>query len=170
MEEYRKLVYNGITYDNFEISNTGQIRNLKTGNILKPNINKSGYYVVLLSMGHRGKVKSIRVHKALAETFIPNPNPDLFNIVHHKDANKLNYNLDNLEWTTCKQNILYHLENAYKNNERANNRRLTVSDVRFIREDYKQHNHSMLELSRMFNISKTCILRIIHYKIYKDVS
>lgn len=47
-------------------------------------------------MGNRGNVKVIRLHKALAEIFIPNPNG--YSIVHHKDENKSNYALDNLEW------------------------------------------------------------------------
>lgn len=170
MEEFRKLVYNGITYDNFEISNTGQIRNLKTGKLLKHCISKTGYYFVSLSMGKRGKVKLIRLHKALAETFIPNPNPDIYNVVHHKDSNKLNYNLDNLEWTTSKINTQYHLEEAYKKDDKANNRKLSIDDVIFIRSNYSESNYSLSELGKMFNVSKTTILNIVHNIFYKEIA
>lgn len=58
-------------------------------------MNKKGYIILTLPMGKRGSVKTIRLHKALAETFIPNPNG--YSIVHHKDENPSNFSLNNLE-------------------------------------------------------------------------
>jgi hypothetical protein len=67
----------------------------------KIHINKDGYPVVGLSI--KGKEKKFRVHKLVALTFIPNPEnkPE----VNHKDANKQNNHVNNLEWATHQENM-----------------------------------------------------------------
>lgn len=76
-------------------SNLGRIANIKTGFILKPQINKKGYYTITLSDIYKHPVK-YNLHRIIAETFIPNDNPNN-NHVNHKDENKLNNKIDNLE-------------------------------------------------------------------------
>lgn len=161
---FKDLIYTGIKYDNFEINEFGDIRNKKTGTIYKKSINIGGYYYVTLPLGERGKVKGIRVHKALAEVFIPNPNGH--NVVHHKDENKLNISLDNLEWTTNKGNTQAYLQNRYAENPYANNRKLTKLDVEFIRNN---KNISNSKLANMFNVSKVTILNVKNNKLYIGV-
>lgn len=92
------------TLDNFskyEISSFGNIRNKTSTNILTPNI-KSGYYGVGIR-NDKNKYISMKLHRLVALSFIPNPlNKET---VNHKDHNKLNNNLSNLEWaTTTEQN------------------------------------------------------------------
>lgn len=55
--------------------------------------------------------KHILVHRAVLESFVDNPDPDFYTDVNHKDLNKLNNNLDNLEWCNRSQNIRYSIEN-----------------------------------------------------------
>lgn len=97
----------GTEYADFVIDTNGNIKNLKTNHIYKFSVHKSGCLMVYIPLGKRGAVKGIRVHKAVAETFIPNH--DNKKIVHHKDANKQNPYVDNLEWVTSKENTKYHL-------------------------------------------------------------
>lgn len=104
---FKTMVYGGIEYADFVIDTNGNIKNLKTNHIYKFNVNKAGYLMVYIPLGKRGAVKGIRVHKAVAETFIPNH--DNKKIVHHKDENKKNPYVDNLEWVTPKENTKYHL-------------------------------------------------------------
>lgn len=92
------------TLDNFkkyEISSFGNIKNKNTKRILNPGI-KSGYLHVSIT-NNNGDRKSCKIHRLVALTFIPNPlNKET---VNHKDHNKLNNNLSNLEWaTTTEQN------------------------------------------------------------------
>lgn len=103
-------------YENqYEVSNTGKIRRIKhritVGNTRpllperekKLSLNKKGYWIVALYKGQQQKHFS--VHRLVAEAFIENPHnlPQ----VNHKDENKSNNNVDNLEWCTNKYNSAY---------------------------------------------------------------
>ena len=80
----------------YKISPDGQVLNVQTGNLLKGNVNSHGYMVFSLTKG--GQKKDCKLHRLLALTFIPNPNN--YDCINHKDGNKLNNSLDNLEWCT----------------------------------------------------------------------
>ena len=158
----KELIYDGKTYINFLIDENGNVLNSKTKRILKKSIFKDGYYHIKLTMGKRGKVKSIRLHKAVAETFIPNPRK--YPIVHHKDENKLNCCCENLEWTDSKTNTQYHLKKLSETTDYYNNRKLTKDDVKYIRKN--KGIISSRELAKIFNVSKTTILNAQNYKLY----
>lgn len=100
----------------YQISNTGKVRSLhrlvkSRGKQLRPvrsiilkfNITRHGYYQVKLSKHH--KYTGLYVHKLIALHFIPNP--ENYPQVNHKDGNKLNNSIDNLEWCTQKQNTIH---------------------------------------------------------------
>lgn len=101
MKETWKDIYNIPMY---EVSDLGQVRNKKTGRILKQAHLNTGYTFV--SLRNNNKTHSYSVHRLVLETFDPRPNADQLD-VNHKDWDKLNNKLDNLEWTTRKQNLLY---------------------------------------------------------------
>lgn len=96
----------------YQISNLGNVKSLarykKNHNklqkveerILKANISNRGYYYVMLNKN--GKQEHKMIHILMAKAFIPNINN--YPIVNHKDGNKLNINLDNLEWCTYSHN------------------------------------------------------------------
>lgn len=87
---------------NYEVSSTGEVRNIKTGNILKGKY-KRGYKYVNLSYG---KIKrTAQIHRLVALLFIPNPNN--YPVVNHKDENPTNNSVENLEWCTQSYNLSY---------------------------------------------------------------
>ena len=98
MEEVYKVIDG---YDNYEISNLGNVRNRKTGRILKHKIDTNGYYCVGLSPTN-GKRKTSVIHRLIALNFIPNPNNK--RCVDHIDRNKLNNDLRNLRWVSSSEN------------------------------------------------------------------
>jgi len=87
-------------YDNYEISNLGNVRNIKTGRILKPIINGRGYYKV--SLCKSGKQKNFTIHRLVAGAFIINPENK--QNIDHCDNNRLNNDICNLRWVTAKEN------------------------------------------------------------------
>lgn len=97
--------YEGI----YEISDTGLVRNLRKdsknrtyhGKILIPGLTGSGYPFVLLSVN--GVTKNKMIHRLVADAFISNP--DKLREVNHKDGNKTNNRVTNLEWCTRAENL-----------------------------------------------------------------
>ena len=97
--------YEGI----YEVSDQGRVRSLKFGKerILKQGRNPEGYLLVCLCKN--GEHKAYKVHRLVAQTFIPNP--DNLPQVNHKDENKENNSVHNLEWCTNKYNSNYGTRN-----------------------------------------------------------
>ena len=89
----------------YEVSDQGRVRSLKSGKerILKPGSDKYGYLQV--GLYKNGEKKMCKVHRLVAQTFIPNP--DNLTEVNHKDEDKINNKVSNLEWCDRKYNINY---------------------------------------------------------------
>lgn len=87
----------------YSISNIGRLRNDKTNRLLKPWIDKDGYLIYDLS---KNKVrKHYKAHRLVAQAFILNPNN--YPQVNHKDEDKTNNKVSNLEWCTFEYNNKY---------------------------------------------------------------
>lgn len=86
----------------YKVSNLGRVKNNR-GLIKSPELNHKGYYRVQLY--NKGKRKNKRINRLVALAFIPNPNN--YPMVNHKDENKLNNRVSNLEWCTNKYNCNY---------------------------------------------------------------
>lgn len=94
IEEYKET---------YEISNFGRVKNIKTRNVLKNRTDKDGYLDIALFKN--GKRKRFKIHRLVAQAFIPNPKnlPQ----VNHMDEDKQNNRDTNLEWCTNKYNVNY---------------------------------------------------------------
>lgn len=85
--------------DKYEICKDGRIYSKVRNKYLKPGINNNGY--MYINDGN----KNYLVHRLVAEKYIPNPNN--YNQINHKDEDKTNNNVDNLEWCDAKYNMKY---------------------------------------------------------------
>lgn len=103
----------------YQVSNTGKVRRIFKADLreLKGTIKKGGYKGVLLKLNKKNKWEL--VHRLVAKAFIPNPNnlPQ----VNHKDENKLNNLVDNLEWCDSKYNNNYGTKKERISKAKINN-------------------------------------------------
>lgn len=95
----------------YKISKTGVVYSLIKHRNLSYSKHKRGYHLVLLTKNK--KHKQHYVHRLVAEAFIPNPQNKIE--VNHKDGNKINNSVENLEWCTRVENS----EHAYINGLRT---------------------------------------------------
>ena len=118
-EEWRAIKdYEGL----YEVSNLGRVRSLnyngtKRVQLLKPQDQGQGYLQVQLRKNK--KRRSYRVHRLVAEAFIPNPNN--LPCINHIDQNRSNNRVDNLEWCSYEYNNNYgsHNEKISNANSKA---------------------------------------------------
>ncbi|WP_304610373.1 NUMOD4 domain-containing protein [Muribaculum intestinale] len=107
-EEQQEIWKDVVGYEGlYKVSNHGRVMsfcNRKTPLVLKQRNSVWGYPTVCLCKGKKHH-KTIVVHRLVAKAFIPNPNN--FRVVNHKDEDKTNNNVNNLEWCTHEYNCAY---------------------------------------------------------------
>ena len=127
---------------------------------------------VCVSLGSRERKKIFKIHRAVAETFIPNPENK--QQVNHKDGNKQNNTVLNLEWATPKENM----EHASKtgllhplSGVDSNSAKFTKEDILYIRENYIAYDneYGTRALGKKFNVNHETIRNIIHYNTYTNI-
>lgn len=90
-------------YPDYEVTDDGRVYSHKTNKFLKENVLNTGYATVELF--NKNGSKRISIHRLVANAFIPNPKG--LPCVNHKDENRQNNRVDNLEWCTHKYNSNY---------------------------------------------------------------
>ena len=135
----------------YQVSNWGRIKSIKFGKeiILKQNIRR-GYYYVCLSKN--GIAKNYFIHRLVAEAFLDNPNN--YPCVNHKDENKLNNNVENLEWCSVLYNNSYGTR-LQKVSEKMRNRKEWSKpiDVYDLNMNFIETLPSIEECGRKYNVS-----------------
>lgn len=92
-----------ISYPGYEVCEQGTIRNINTKRLIATHLDKYGYLAAQLY--RNGKQSKPKVHRLIAEVFVPNPNG--YSQINHKDEDKTNNQADNLEWCNNEYNSRY---------------------------------------------------------------
>jgi hypothetical protein len=161
MKEIYKIIPD---YPNYEASNLGNIRTLKTGKIRKLQERKDGYLQVGLYVNN--KIQFQQVHRLIAFAWLQNRN----NIINHIDSNRNNNNVTNLEWCDNSHNQLHAIKNGAENkkNEEHPSTTLKNKQVLEMRKLYK-NGSSYKELSKKYNKPYSTIYNIINRYYWKNI-
>ena len=140
----------------YQVSNLGIVKSLfRYKKILKPFEDNKGYLRVTLYKNN--KSKSIKVHKLVAEAFIPNPNN--YDCINHKDENKMNNRVENLEFCSFYYNLMYGTR--VQRIAKKNNKPILQFDLEGnIIKEYESITQASKELNNSLNnISQCCLGR-----------
>ena len=121
LEIWRTVVIKGETYDNYQVSNFGNVMSLNYNRsrkckLLKPRKDRGGYLQVVFCKN--GKMKNFLVHQLVAKAFLQNPENLPF--INHKDEDKTNNSVDNLEYCTREYNNNYGTRNERASKAKTN--------------------------------------------------
>ena len=157
-------------YDNYEVSSFGKVRNKKTGRILKQTCSEGGYKSVGLSSN--GIIKSHIIHRLVALSFLENPENKPH--VNHKDKNRSNNHVNNLEWCTALENNVHKcltLEQTTNQNLRiwrvdvkTNNKLELYNSIQDAAKWCVENNYSQSEHNARGSIS--CAVRGVYKSSY----
>lgn len=140
-----------LNYENYEIDENGNVYNICSKKFLKGSIGENGYRYYRLSKNNHKKL--FYAHRLVAEYFLLNP--DNLPIVNHKDGNKLNNNVNNLEWVSYSDNT----KHWHKNKEKIQtNREYYIEDLP--NEEWKQYkNYLVSSYGRVRHIKNNNLLK-----------
>ena len=152
---------------NYLVSNDAIVYNVKTKTILTGSHDARGYIIV--SIWFDKKLYSKKVHRLVAEAFIPNPENKP--TVNHKDGNKENNYDWNLEWATHKENIDHAIETGLRNINGINSSSNIYTEEQ-VHEVCKllEMNKSPKEISILLNVSPNLPSRIKYLGKWKDIA
>lgn len=134
--------------------------------ILDMKLDKDGYFKVRPCKN--GKARTFFVHRLILLAFVPNPNS--LPQINHKDGNKINNNINNLEWCNSSQNMLHSYVNHLHKIENKRGESSSVSilkekEVLEIRRLWDSNLYTQKDLASKFKTEQSNISRIVN-KIY----
>ena len=147
-------------YNHLFLSQDGQIYSTKSNKYLSLFLHKHGYFILSTKLnGRLAKGSTFKVHRLMAETYLPNPNN--YPVVNHKNGNKQDNRVCNLEWCTSRQNALhsYKLGLSKPQNKEQNamwkGTKDKIEEARVLREQ----GLSLRKIGALLGVSKNAINR-----------
>lgn len=151
----------------FNWKNKGQER------IMKPALDSFGYLRTMLK-GDDGKTRTVKVHRIIAQTFIPNPENKAE--VNHKNCIKNDNRVENLEWCTRTENIrhAFAMNVISRKGEKNSCATLTDEQVIEIRSNYEygkncRKGKTKQQIADEYNTTFTVIKRIVQNRTWKHL-
>ena len=158
MEVWKPFCIQGRIY---YVSNTGRVKN-KYNKILHTVVGSSGYEEICLCVNYKRYYK--RVHRLVAQAFLPNPNN--YPTVMHKDNNKANPEVSNLEWGTNSKNTKDAYKDGLAKNDKSWDDNQSIHICSFdLQGNLLKMYGSVGEASRELHITKTTILNQCNHNV-----
>lgn len=161
-----ELWHNILGFQGYWVNRKGEVLGRK-GKKLKLGKSTKGYYQITLKT-KQGQ-KCFRIHRLVAKYFIYNDNPKQKNQVNHIDGNKLNNNVDNLEWCTNEYNHNHKMENGLNVSLKGEEHGCSILTEKEVIDIFKS-KESYKNLIKKYNISKSTISSIKNKRNWKHLT
>lgn len=151
----------------YQVNELGEVRSVKYKNprILKHELVGRGYPVVCLC--NHGSVNHVYIHHLVANAFLTKPEDK--QIINHKDGNKLNNQVSNLEYVSYSENNQHAYDTGlHGRGEKHYNAKLSESDVKQIKKEGKRNTYQ--DIADKYNVSKATVRDILIGKTWKAVN
>lgn len=152
-----------------QISSKGRIKKLAHGRLKKDVIqsdfwkDKDGYCKVNIKLTENAtRYSQVFVHRLVAEAFLENPENKT--IVNHKDSNRTNNCIENLEWVTVRENVLHSYKYGKRRVCKEVPRKTLLTDFQINEIDNLRKYYTVKQISKLFNIEYQSLKNIIHKK------
>ena len=161
-DEYRKLK----EYPNYRIYSNGIIYSERLKRNLRQHYDSCGYRHVTLYKGSKTDRKTFKVHVLVAKAFLENPYD--YKEINHKDGNKDNNDVSNLEWCSRAYNVNYDIEQRRISGQKSVSP-LTEEMVKLV-PDLVIHGCSIKLISQLYRVGHITIRNIIKGKRWKNLN
>lgn len=147
----------------YQVSNMGRVRSLDRvdlrgrrlkGKVLVDRHNSRGYHMIALCRD--GDVEYKSIHRLVAKAFLDNP--DNLPEVNHKDENKANNAVSNLEWCTSRYNVMYGTRN--ERISKANKRPIYMVSG----SGHRYFFESVKKAAKLLGLNRDCVSKCLHGK------
>jgi len=146
------------------VSSYGRIKG-KRGRILKERINQTGYNEVVLTVS--GTPNYVRAHVLVAKAFLGKPYSLRRLEVNHKDGNKLNNRVENLEWVTRSENLRHAYATGLRDGMKRY-RRLSKTQYQLVFRLRHEVGMSGADIGRIFGVNRGIVNNILAGKTYTE--
>lgn len=149
--------------DTYKISTNGIVFSKKRNLVKKPYIDRWGYECYCLWVG--GKLKNFKTHRLLAIHFLKTEKPESLT-VNHKDGNKRNNSLSNLEWMSASENVKHAFRTGLIKNLLPRNKKIKNDDVKTIKS-LRLSGLKLREIAIKYGITESNVSMICLGKTWK---
>jgi len=161
-----------VQFSNYERIRSWKKGKRKTDNIAEPKniavyVGSTGYLVASVREAKTQKVKQLKIHRLIAQKFLPNPNN--YPEVNHIDGNKLNNNPENLEWCDKKHNIRHAFAMGLIKPCKGENKPQSKLTNNEVLEIFKSKDNPKL-IAPKYNVNFTIIYNIRKGKIWNHIT
>lgn len=134
----------------YEISSKGEVKNVRTGKILRQSKTTTGYKKI--DLRKKGKRKTFKVHRLVGTAFIPNPNE--LPIINHLDGNPFNNSVENLEWCDQSRNVQHAYDTGMKPSNLHKYKDILINE-------YKNTDISLRTISKKYGVSAKSLSKLL---------
>ena len=154
----------------YAVNRSGDIWSYYAGRNIKANRSYRGYYSV--GLRKKGLRKWFMLHRLIGQAFLENPDSKRY--INHKDFNKANNTVDNIEWVTASENMMHAQRHGRVNTKEQQEKIrdscgfLTMAQARVIRFLYKTGRYTQGAVGNLFGVSEDVVYHVLKNNTYRE--